>query len=211
MNRPHEGKGIYAEIVIRIDYAMQSKTRDVPVWEPSISSDSSKPDLIRATMYNAPAVQMIEDYISDIAGRTKAAAIKEASALGLDSVTKMLEDPKRPCSVVIRLGEVSHAGSADIDNATKMILDGLQPAVMDSDSQVQTLRVDAPPSRELARNRRMPTYVSVITAPNLALLEMAPQMFGGAFVFPRDLYEFSFTKRYREGLFPNVRILNSGS
>lgn len=69
--------------------------------------------------------------------------------------------------------------------------------------------MDAPPSAELAKNKRIPTYVSVITAPSLALLETAPQMWGGAFVFPYDLYGVSFTNRYGELLFPNVRVLNT--
>lgn len=209
MTKQRVGKGVYAELVLQIGYVVQSKTRDVPVWEPSIPADENKPTLIRATMYNAPAVQMLEDHISDVATRTQAAALREAESLGLGAVVKMLEDPKRRCSVTIRLGEVARAGSTDIDNATKLIMDGLVPALMDSDAQVQTLRVDAPPSAELAKNKRIPTYVSVITAPSLALLETAPQMWGGAFVFPYDLYAFSFTKRYGELLFPNVKVLNA--
>ncbi len=209
MTKQRTGTGVYAELVLRIGYVVQSKTRDVPVWEPSIPSDENKPTLIRATMYNAPAVQLLEDHISDVAARTKAAAINEAASLGLSAVVKMLEDPKRRCSVIIRLGEVARAGSTDIDNATKLVMDGLVPALMDSDAQVQTLRVDAPPSAELAKNKRIPTYVSVLTAPTLALLETAPQMWNGAFVFPYDLHDFSFTKRYGDLLFPNVRVLNA--
>lgn len=208
MTAQRRGTGVYAEIVMRIGYPLHSKTRDVPVWEPTLPADESKPPMIRATMYNAPAVQLLEDHISDVAARAKSGALHEARRLGFDPVVKMLEDPKRQCSVAIRIGEVTRAGSTDLDNATKLIMDGLVPAMMNSDAQVRTLRVDAAPSIELAKTMRMPTYVSVLTTPTLALLETAPQMFGSAFVFPYDLYEFSFTRRYREVLFPNVRVLN---
>lgn len=165
------------------------------MWEPHYIANQDEWANISALMYNAPSVQMLEDYIAEIGARTKKGAIDEAMRLGHENIAKMLKESKRRCSVIVRLGRLVQAGNADIDNVAKLALDGCVPAVIDNDAQVKSLRVDAPYDSGVAKKKAWPTYISIITAKNLEGLERAPQTFGGAFVYPISLYDQSFTAR----------------
>lgn len=207
-------RGIWiAEVVVRLDRTLLSKTRDVPGVEPHYSLEPVEMDGYRANMHNAPAVQLVEDYIAYATDRAIGAAVAEAEALGLVEMAKVLNNPKARCSLVIRLGHTEMAQSVDLDNVSKTIMDGLQKSsAMITDQQVDTLRIDSAYSHRIAKAERTPTYVSIIKTKggHLSFVESIGAHVGKAFVFPVD-NTIGYFARYRETIYPNAVVLNAQS
>lgn len=198
-----------AEVVVRLDRTLQSKTRDVPALTPHYGVEPVEMSGYRVGMHNAPAVQLLEDYIAYSTDRALTVAIREAEVCGAHEIAKVLANPRARCSLVIRLGHVEMAQSVDVDNVAKLVLDGVQGSgAMVSDQQVDTLRIDAAYSRRAAKQENVPTYVSIIKTRggNLSFLESVGQHVGRAFVYPAN-ESISYFRRYRDTLYPNADLL----
>lgn len=199
-----------AEVIIRLDRTLLSKTRDVPAVAPHYSLEPVEMDGFLVGMHNAPAVQILEDYIAYAADKAIAAAIAEAQDLGLTEIAGVLADPKARCSLVVRLGNAEAAQSVDLDNVGKTIMDGLQKSsIMVADQQVDTLRIDSAYSHKIAAAERIPTYVSVIKTKggHLSFVESVGEHVGKAFVYPAD-NALGYFRRYQNTLYPNAAVLN---
>lgn len=204
------GRGAWlAEVSFPLNRTLQSKTRDVPVVQPEFGTEPVEMTGYRIGMHNHPAVQLLEDYIAYSADRAVKDALTKAMAANLDDIAKSLANSRARCSIVIRLGSIEKSESVDLDNVAKLIGDGLQKSsLMITDQQIDSLRIDAAFSRRAARDRVIPTYVSIIKTKggHLSFLESIGEHVGRAFVYP-SITDSTYFGRYQSTLYPNATAI----
>lgn len=140
------------EVKLLLDRRMTSKSRPVPaILRHSVQDEgerTSKNEVdfkYQLQLFNDPSEDLIESYIAAVARealRGRQSDWDTSSSFGVD----------------IRLGSVEGASSADVDNITKLLLDGLTGVLWDADSQVIDSHTVQPPT---TGKRIHPTVVKV--------------------------------------------------